>query len=73
MSKNQHVVSEGERWAIKTEGSPQVSALFKTQSEAWERAKALARRERSEAILHGKNGLVRARSAYGCDPHRSKA
>lgn len=68
MGKSQHVVSEGERWAVKAEGAPAPLAVFKTQSEAWEKAKALARKERSEAVLHGKNGLIRARSAYGYDP-----
>ena len=56
MGKNQHVVSHGERWAVKAEGAPEPVALFKTQSEAWEKAKSIARKERSEALLHGKNG-----------------
>jgi hypothetical protein len=73
MNKNQHVVSEGERWAVRTEGSAEPFAVFRTQSEAWEKAKSIARKERSEAILHGKNGLIRARSAYGAEPPRGKA
>jgi hypothetical protein len=36
MGKNQHVLSHGERWAVKAEGAPEPVALFKTQSEAWE-------------------------------------
>ena len=72
MGKNQIVVNLGDRWAVKAEGSFQPLAVFKTQSDAWERAKAIARKERSEAVLHGKNGLIRARSAYGYDPPRSK-
>jgi hypothetical protein len=73
VSKNQHVVSQGDRWAVKAEGAAQAVAVFKTQSEAWERAKAIARKERSEAILYGRNGLIRARSTYGHDPRRGKA
>jgi Uncharacterized protein conserved in bacteria (DUF2188) len=72
MGKNQHVVSHGERWAVKAEGAPEPVALFKTQSEAWEKAKSIARRERSGALLHGKNGEIRARNSYGHDPGRSK-
>ena len=56
MGKNQHVVSHGERWAVKAEGASEPLAVFKTQSEAWEKAKSIARKERSEALLHGKNG-----------------
>ena len=72
MGKNQHVVSHGERWAVKAEGAVEPVALFKTQSEAWEKAKSIARKERSEALLHGKNGQIRARNNYGQDPSRSK-
>ena len=32
MGKNQHVVSQGERWAVKAEGAPEPHSLFKTQS-----------------------------------------
>lgn len=72
MGKNQHVVSDGEHWAVKVEGLSEPCAVFKTQSEAWERAKSIARKERCEALLHGKNGRIRARNAYGYDPRRSK-
>jgi hypothetical protein len=72
MGRNQHVVSEGDLWAVRAEGAPQPLATFKTQSEAWERAKSIARKERSEALLHGKNGLIRARNTYGYEPRRSK-
>ena len=47
-------------------------ATFKTQGQAWEKAKAIARRERSEAVLHGKDGRIRERNTYGADPRSSK-
>lgn len=71
MGANQHVVSLGKGWAVRAEGALQPLGVFKTQGEAWERAKAIARKERSAAVLHGRNGLIRARNAYGCDPRRS--
>jgi hypothetical protein len=46
--------------------------VFKTQSEAWEKAKSIARKERSEALLHGRNGAIRTRSTYGHGPSRTK-
>ena len=72
MGKNQIVVNLGDRWAVKAEGSFQPLAVFKTQSDAWERAKAIARKERSETILSGRNGLIRARSTYSYEPRGSK-
>jgi hypothetical protein len=70
MAKNHHVVSHGDGWAVKAEGASAPLAVFKTQSEAWEKAKAIARKQRAEALLFGKNGRVRARNAYGYVPSR---
>ena len=73
MGKNQHVVMQGERWAIQAEGEIAPWGLFKTQGEAWEKAKALARKERSEAILHGRDGTGSQRlckAVLGAENHR---
>ena len=72
MGKNQHVEAHEGRWVVKAEGAQGPSAVFSTQSEAWEKAKSIARKERAEAVLHGKNGVIRARNTYGHDPSRSK-
>jgi Uncharacterized protein conserved in bacteria (DUF2188) len=72
MGKNQHVVSFGDRWAVKEEGAAEPFAVFKTQSEAWEKAKSIARKERAEAFLHGRDGHIRERNTYGYDPSRHK-
>ena len=72
MGKNQHVVAHDDRWAVKEEGGSVPVATFRTQGQAWERAKAIARRERSEAVLHGKDGRIRERNIYGADTRGSK-
>jgi Uncharacterized protein conserved in bacteria (DUF2188) len=73
MGKNQHVVSLGDRWAVKEEGAAEPYAVFKTQSEAWEKAKSIARKERAEALLHRRDGQIRERNTYGHDPTRHKS
>ncbi|MEX1061465.1 MAG: DUF2188 domain-containing protein [Methyloceanibacter sp.] len=72
MGKNQHVFSHVEGWAVKAEGASEPLAVFKTQSEAWEKAKSIARKERSAALLHGRNGLIRTRNTYGYNPSRTR-
>jgi hypothetical protein len=57
-------------WALQVEGALAPSALFKTQSAAWEKAKAVARKERSEALLHGKDGQIRERSTYATNARK---
>lgn len=72
MGTNQHVTAHERGWAVTPEGASAPSAVYKTQSAAWEKAKAVARRERSEAFLHGKDGRIRTRNTYGHDPIRHK-
>ena len=67
MGRNQHVVVHERGWAVRAEGAELPARVFKTQSEAWEKAKSLARKERSEAVLHGRDGVVRERNIYGHD------
>ena len=72
MGKNQHVMPHERGWAVTADGAAAPSSVFKTQSEAWEKAKSIARKERAEALLHGRNGANRTRNTYGHDPRRSK-
>jgi hypothetical protein len=72
MARNQHVLPHERGWAVIADGAEAPGAVFRTQHEAWERAKALARKERAEAVLHGRNGRIRERSTYGYDPRHSR-
>jgi hypothetical protein len=72
MGRKQHVVVHDNGWAVTAEGAGAPTVIFKTQDEAWEKAKSIARKERSEALLHGKDGHLRERNAYGPDPRRVK-
>lgn len=72
MGKNQHVVAHDNGWAVKAEGASDPTLIFKTQSEAWEKAKSVARKERSEALLHGRDGRIREQNTYSPGPRRIK-
>lgn len=72
MGRNQHVVVHDNGWAVTAEGAGAPTVIFKTQGEAWEKAKSIARKERSEALLHGKDGHLRERTSYGPDSRRVK-
>ena len=72
MGKNQQVVVHDNGWAVRAEGASAPTLTFKTQGEAWEKAKSIARKERSEALLHGKDGHLRERNFYGHDPRRTR-
>lgn len=59
-----------DRWQVKREGATRASRVFDTQREAEEFARSLAKRERVELVIAGRDGQVRDRSSFGNDPAR---
>src|SRR4051812_33233905 len=72
MSRNQHVVPHGEGWAVKGAGSERATSLHRTQGEAIERAREIARNQESELVIHRPNGQIRDKDSYGNDPFPPK-
>jgi hypothetical protein len=67
-----HVVPSEKGWRVEVEGTTRASGTHATQAEAWKQAKQIARKNASEAVLHGRNGQIRERNTYGHDPTRTK-
>ncbi len=66
--KNQHVVKHQEGWAVKGAGNSRATKVVKTQEQAIEAAKSIAKNQGSELFIHGRNGQIRERNTYGKDP-----
>lgn len=67
-SKNQHVVPHDGAWAVKGEGNSRVTSVHSTQREAINTARDIARNQRSEILIHGRDGQIRERDSAGHDP-----
>jgi hypothetical protein len=67
MGKNQHVVPNGEKWAVKGAGNDKATKIVETQKQAIEIAKEISKNQQSEMFIHGKNGQIRERNTYGND------
>ena len=67
-----HVIPDEKGWRVKFEGTGGARSTHPTQAEAAKTARRIARENRSELLIHGRNGQVRARNTYGRDPHRTK-
>lgn len=65
---NQHVVPNGDIWQVKSEGSTRATKNFNTQREAIDFARDIARNQKSELVIHRKNGQIRDKDSYGNDP-----
>jgi hypothetical protein len=71
-AKSHHVVPTLDgRWGVKKEGADRASKRFPTQAEAisWGRQQSI--KERSELVIHRRDGMVVEKNSYGRDPHLS--
>jgi len=68
MSKNQHVVKTNKGWGVKGEGNSRLSSTHKTQKQAINNARKTAKKQKSEVVIHGRNGKIRDKDSYGPDP-----
>ncbi|MGY8524221.1 DUF2188 domain-containing protein [Paracidovorax citrulli] len=67
-SRNIHVVPHGNGWNVSREGDSVPSSHHPTQEEAIEAATDVARRDRVELLVHGRDGQIRMRNSFGNDP-----
>ena len=66
---NQHVVRRGgSEWAVRGEGNGRDTSRHTTQGAAIDAARDIAKNQRSEVVIHGRDGLIRDRDSYGNDP-----
>jgi Uncharacterized protein conserved in bacteria (DUF2188) len=70
--KNQHIVPHGDDWAVKGAGNSKATSVHPTQAEAINRGKEIAQNQKSELLIHGKNGRIREKNSYGNDPYPPK-
>ena len=67
-SRNQHVVPHDRGWAVRGAGSQRASSVHRTQQEAIDAGREIARNQGSELLIHRKDGRIRERDSHGNDP-----
>ena len=55
-------------WAVRNVGAARASRVFRSRTDAVAYAKRKARSEGATLYIHGRDGLVKDRIAYGDDP-----
>ena len=71
--KNYYVVTNSQGgWSVKREGSSKASSVTKTQSEAIEIGRGLAKKSKGELTIQGKDNKFRQKNSYGSDSHPPK-
>jgi hypothetical protein len=67
--KNVHVVKHDDGWAVKKAGNERASSVHQTQQQAIDAGREAAKAERSELVIHGRDGRIRDADSYGGDPN----
>lgn len=70
--RNQHVVPHEEGWAVRGAGSRRATSVHQTQREAIDAGRQIARNQRTELFVHGRDGRIRERDSHGNDPFPPK-
>lgn len=55
-------------WAVKNSGATRASRTFDTQADAIKYGRNVAKQERSELYIHGRDGTIKNKNSYGNDP-----
>ncbi|MDX6709350.1 MAG: hypothetical protein QOH96_366, partial [Blastocatellia bacterium] len=58
---NLHVIHRDNKWVVRSEASYQPSSVHRTQGEAVDAARNLAKSNAGELIIHGRDGRIRER------------
>lgn len=69
-NKDKHVVKYEQGWAVKSGGV--VTSVRGTQKAAQQDAISQAKWDRTDVVIHGRDGKIRAKDSYGHDPRRIK-
>lgn len=73
MGKNQHVTRHpAGGWQVKGAGNSRATKRTATQAKARSIARSIAINQKSEVLIHGRNGRIRAKDSYDNDPHPPK-
>ncbi len=65
---NQHVIPNNGQWQVKSQGAEKATKNFKTQIKAIDYARTIAINQKSELVIHGRDGHILDKDSYGNDP-----
>ncbi|MCP3944709.1 MAG: DUF2188 domain-containing protein [Desulfobacteraceae bacterium] len=69
--KSTHVVPNKKKggWDIKQSGGKQSSGHFGTKKEAEKRAREISKNQKTELVIHKKDGKISRKDSHGNDPY----
>jgi len=73
MGKNQHVTKRPDgKWQVLGAGNSKATKIVMTQKQGIKKATEIAKNQKSEVVIHGRNGKFRDKRSHGNDPYPPK-
>lgn len=74
MAKSTHVVPNSKQggWDIKQSGLTRSSGHFDTKQLAVDRAREISSNQKTELVIHSRDGKIAHKDSHGKDPHPPK-
>jgi len=66
--KNIHTVPFGDKWAVKKEGVEKPISTHGSKNNALHKAASIAKQNKVEHVIHGRDGKIQDKDSYGKDP-----
>jgi len=66
--KRIHVTPKGDDWAVQREGGKKASGVHDRKKEAIEQGRNLAKQDKGQLLIHGKDGKIQEERTYRKDP-----
>jgi ketosteroid isomerase-like protein len=66
-----HRANQG-KWVVEIEGTGRAKSSHATKAEAERAGRDVARQNKSELLIHRRDGRITERNTYGRDPRRSR-
>ena len=69
MARDTHrVVPRGDDWAVQRAGRKKPTRLLENKQEAVDMARSISRNQKTELVIHNKNGKISRSDSHGNDP-----
>jgi len=74
MAKKEHHVVHNPKggWDIKKKSAERASGHFDKKQDAVDRGREISKNQKSELVIHGKNGKIQQKDSHGKDPNPPK-
>lgn len=68
MGNNQHLVPHKDGWAVRGSGNSRITSILPTKQQTKGVTREIARNQKAELVVHGKDGRIQSKDSFGHDP-----